>query len=87
MLGIDRDSGELAELFDEQNEAVKLAIQHIIKAAKKAERKVGICGQGPSDHPPFAAFLVEAGIDSISLNPDSVVQVKRLVAEREVLKA
>jgi len=87
VLGIDRDSGELAELFDEQNEAVKLAIQHIIKAAKKAERKVGICGQGPSDHPPFAAFLVEAGIDSISLNPDSVVQVKRLVAEREVLKA
>ncbi|MEO0828187.1 MAG: phosphoenolpyruvate synthase, partial [Cyanobacteria bacterium J06642_9] len=83
VLGVDRDSGELAELFDEQDEAVKLAIAHVIKTAHAAGRKVGICGQAPSDYPEFAAFLVEQGIDSISLNPDSVVQVKRIVAEQE----
>ncbi|MEM9908481.1 MAG: phosphoenolpyruvate synthase [Cyanobacteria bacterium P01_D01_bin.44] len=83
VLGVDRDAGELAELFDEQDEAVKLAIQHVIKTAHEAGRKVGICGQAPSDHPEFAAFLVEAGIDSISLNPDSVVQVKQRIAEQE----
>ncbi|MGF1457509.1 MAG: phosphoenolpyruvate synthase [Leptolyngbyaceae cyanobacterium] len=83
VLGVDRDAGDLADLFDEQNEAVKIAIQHVIKTAHAAGRKVGICGQAPSDHPEFAAFLVEAGIDSISLNPDSVVKVKQLVAQRE----
>ena len=83
VLGVDRDSGELADLFDEQDEAVKLAITQVIEKAHAAGRKVGICGQAPSDHPDFAAFLVDAGIDSISLNPDSVVQVKRAVAERE----
>ncbi|MEO0488001.1 MAG: phosphoenolpyruvate synthase [Cyanobacteria bacterium J06659_2] len=83
LLGVDRDSGELAELFDEQDEAVKLAIAHVIKTAHAAGRKVGICGQAPSDYPEFAAFLVAQGIDSISLNPDSVVQVKRIVAEQE----
>ncbi|MFE4106883.1 phosphoenolpyruvate synthase [Almyronema epifaneia] len=83
VLGVDRDSSELADLFDETDEAVKLAIEQVIEAAHRHGRKVGICGQGPSDKPEFAAFLVEAGIDSISLNPDSVVQVKRLVAERE----
>ncbi|MGA7935035.1 MAG: phosphoenolpyruvate synthase [Kovacikia sp.] len=82
-LGVDRDSGELAHLFDERNPAVKWMIQHLITAAKAAGRKVGICGQGPSDFPDFAAFLVDLGIDSMSLNPDSVVQVKRCVAERE----
>jgi len=83
VLGVDRDSGELADLFDETDEAVKLAITKVIEAAHRHGRKVGICGQGPSDNPEFAAFLVEAGIDSMSLNPDSVVQVKRLVAEKE----
>jgi pyruvate,water dikinase len=82
-LGVDRDSGELAHLFDERNPAVKWMIQHLIKTAKAAGRKVGICGQGPSDFPDFAAFLVELGIDSMSLNPDSVIQVKRRVAEQE----
>ncbi len=83
VLGVDRDSGELAELFDERDLAVKRMIQRLIKTAHEAGRKVGICGQAPSDHPDFAEFLVEAGIDSISLNPDSVVKVKRRVAEVE----
>ncbi|PSN19822.1 phosphoenolpyruvate synthase [filamentous cyanobacterium CCP5] len=83
ILGVDRDSGELAELFDETDEAVQLAITKVIEAAHRNHIKVGICGQGPSDNPDFAAFLVEQGIDSMSLNPDSVVQVKKLVAERE----
>jgi len=83
ILGVDRDSAALADLFDEQDDAVKLAIRHVIKAAHAAGRKVGICGQGPSDYPEFAQFLVEAGIDSISLNPDSVIQVKRRVAQQE----
>ncbi len=83
ILGVDRDSAALADLFDEQDEAVKIAIQHVIKEAHAAGRKVGICGQGPSDYPEFAQFLVKAGIDSISLNPDSVIQVKRRVAQQE----
>ncbi|MGB3191164.1 MAG: phosphoenolpyruvate synthase [Limnoraphis sp.] len=83
VLGVDRDSGELAELFDERDLAVKRMIQRLIKTAHEAGRKVGICGQAPSDYPDFAEFLVEAGIDSISLNPDSVVKVKRRVAEVE----
>ena len=85
VLGVDRDSAELAHLFDERNLAVKRAIRHLIDTAKQNGRKVGICGQGPSDYPDFAAFLVEAGIDSMSLNPDSVVRVKRRVAEVEAL--
>ncbi|NEQ32800.1 MAG: phosphoenolpyruvate synthase, partial [Leptolyngbya sp. SIO4C5] len=83
VLGVDRDSSDLAELFDETDEAVQLAITQVIEAAHRHNRKVGICGQGPSDKPEFAAFLVKAGIDSMSLNPDSVVQVKRLVADKE----
>lgn len=75
VLGVDRDSQELAPLFDENNEAVKRMIQQVIQVAKKCGKKIGICGQAPSDYPDFAAFLVEAGIDSISLNPDSVIQV------------
>ncbi|MGB3495952.1 MAG: phosphoenolpyruvate synthase [Elainellaceae cyanobacterium] len=85
ILGVDRDAGDLAELFDEQDEAVKLAILQVIEKAHAAGKKVGICGQAPSDYPEFAAFLVKAGIDSISLNPDSVVQVKQRVAEQERL--
>lgn len=83
VLGVDRDSGELSDLFDERDEAVKCAIEMVIKAAHEKGRKVGICGQGPSDHPDFAAFLVRAGIDSISLNPDSVISVIREVAKQE----
>jgi pyruvate,water dikinase len=83
VLGVDRASSELSYLFDERNEAVKRLIRHLIPAAHQAGCKVGICGQAPSDYPDFAAFLVEAGIDSISLNPDSIVQVKQRVAEAE----
>ncbi len=83
ILGVDRDSAELSHLFDERNEAVKKMISDLIATAHKVDCKVGICGQAPSDYPEFAAFLVEAGIDSISLNPDSVVGVKRLVSEVE----
>ncbi|MBW3660187.1 MAG: phosphoenolpyruvate synthase [Gemmatimonadetes bacterium] len=83
VLGVDRDSGKLAELFDERNEAVQEMIASVIRDAHETGRKVGICGQGPSDYPDFAAFLVEQGIDSMSLNPDSLVEVKRRVAEVE----
>ncbi|MEK7486274.1 MAG: phosphoenolpyruvate synthase, partial [Planctomycetota bacterium] len=81
VLGVDRDSAMLAELFDERNEAVKQMIRMVIKSAHQKGRKVGICGQAPSDHPDFAQFLVEAGIDSISLNPDSFVKVKSHLAK------
>ncbi len=77
ILGVDRDSAELSDLFDERNPAVKQAIRTIIEGAHAHDCKVGICGQAPSDHPDFATFLVEAGIDSISLNPDSVIDVIR----------
>ncbi|MEQ8997425.1 MAG: phosphoenolpyruvate synthase [Coleofasciculus sp. B1-GNL1-01] len=83
MLGVDRDSGDLSHLFDERNLALKKTIRRLIQTAHQCDRKVGICGQAPSDHPEFAAFLVEAGIDSISLNPDSVSQVKQQVAQQE----
>lgn len=73
-LGLDRDSGVIAHLFDERNDAVKALLSMAIKAAKARGKYVGICGQGPSDHEDFAAWLVEQGIDSVSLNPDSVVE-------------
>ncbi|MGE0426341.1 MAG: phosphoenolpyruvate synthase [Reyranellaceae bacterium] len=82
-LGVDRDSAELAELFDEQDEAVKWMIRNVIVEAHKAGAKVGLCGQAPSDHPEFAEFLVECGIDSLSVSPDSFVAVKRRVAAAE----
>ncbi|MHA7817610.1 MAG: phosphoenolpyruvate synthase [Pseudohaliea sp.] len=82
-LGIDRDSAELSDLFDERNPAITAMIRSLIERAHRAGRPVGLCGQAPSDHPEFAAFLVEAGIDSISLNPDSVVRVTRIVSEAE----
>ena len=83
VLGVDRDSSDLADLFDEQNDAVKAEIGHLIRVAHEKNRKVGICGQAPSDHPDFAEFLVEQGIDSISLNPDSVISVIKQVAKTE----
>ncbi|MFK7731209.1 MAG: phosphoenolpyruvate synthase [Pseudomonadales bacterium] len=73
-LGLDRDSGLVAHLFDERNEAIKALLTMAIQACKKAGKYVGICGQGPSDHPDFAKWLVEQGIDSVSLNPDSVIE-------------
>lgn len=82
-LGVDRDSGELAELFDEQDEAVKWMIRNVIAEARKAGAEVGLCGQALSDHPEFAEFLVACGIDSISVSPDSFVAVKRRVAAAE----
>ncbi|MBI4924069.1 MAG: phosphoenolpyruvate synthase [Devosia nanyangense] len=82
-LGVDRDSGELAGLFDEQDEAVKWMIASVIAKANKAGAKIGLCGQAPSDHPEFARFLVECGIDSVSVSPDSFVEVKRIVAAAE----
>lgn len=82
-LGVDRDSSELAYLFDEGNEAVKASIARLIEGAHKKKRKVGLCGQAPSDHPDFASFLVKAGIDSISVNPDSLLSVVEKVAETE----
>ncbi|MCW6048791.1 phosphoenolpyruvate synthase [Lyngbya sp. CCAP 1446/10] len=82
-LGLDRDSALVAHIFDERNEAVKRMIEIAIKAAKKYDRKIGICGQAPSDYPEFARFLVELGIDSISLNPDSVLKTLLDVAKVE----
>jgi pyruvate,water dikinase len=82
-LGVDRDSAELAELFDEQDEAVKWMIESVIREAHKAGAKVGLCGQAPSDHPEFAEFLVACGIDSMSVSPDSFIAVKKHVAAAE----
>ncbi|RQS14188.1 phosphoenolpyruvate synthase [Burkholderia sp. Bp8991] len=82
-LGVDRDSAELAGLFDEQNAAVKWMIARVIESARNAGAKVGLCGQAPSDHPAFADFLVACGIDSVSVSPDSFIAVKRRVAAAE----
>ena len=82
-LGLDRDSALVSHLFDERNAAVKVMVQRVIEKAKAKGRKVGICGQAPSDYPEFAAFLVELGIDSISLNPDSVLKTLLTIAKTE----
>jgi pyruvate,water dikinase len=83
VLGVDRDSAELKDLFDERNEAITRTISQLLELAQRNHTPVGICGQAPSDYPDFAAFLVERGIDSISLNPDSVITVIRQVAKTE----
>jgi pyruvate, water dikinase len=82
-LGLDRDSELVAHLFDERNEAVKRTIAKAITTVKQHGRKIGICGQAPSDYPEFARFLVEQGIDSISLNPDSVIKTMLEIAAAE----
>jgi pyruvate,water dikinase len=82
-LGLDRDSSLVARLFDERSHAVKRMIQQAIVTAKQHDRKIGICGQAPSDYPEFARFLVEQGIDSISLNPDSVLKTLLEIAAVE----
>jgi pyruvate,water dikinase len=85
-LGLDRDSALVAHLFDERNEGVKRMVKMAIETAKAHNRKIGICGQAPSDYPEFAQFLVELGIDSISLNPDSVLKTILRIAEVEKAK-
>ncbi len=82
-LGLDRDAGNLAFIGNEKNEAVKTLIAVAIKGAKKHGKKIGICGQGPSDFPDFAEFLVRQGIDSISLNPDTVLNTRIKIAQLE----
>ena len=84
-MGADRDSGILNNMgyFDERNEAVKRAISILVKAAHKYGKTISICGQGPSQYPEFAEFLVEQGVDSMSVNPDTVIYTKRLVASVE----
>ncbi|UXL39717.1 MULTISPECIES: phosphoenolpyruvate synthase [Pseudomonas] len=80
-LGLDRDSGVIAHLFDERNPAVKKLLSNAIQACNKAGKYIGICGQGPSDHPDLALWLMEQGIESVSLNPDSVLETWFFLAE------
>ncbi|MBL7054458.1 phosphoenolpyruvate synthase [Candidatus Woesearchaeota archaeon] len=82
-LGLDRDSELVSHIFDERNEAVKSLIANVIKKAKKNKRKIGICGQAPSDYPEFAQFLVDCRIDSISLNPDTVIKTTLAILDEE----
>lgn len=82
-LGVDRDSQLVADVYDENNEAIKRLLSIVIKVAKASGRKIGICGQAPSDYPDFARFLVQLGIDSISLNPDTVVKTTMAILKEE----
>jgi pyruvate,water dikinase len=82
-LGIDRDSEVLAPLFDERDPGVKRLISMVVESAHKKGRKVGICGQAPSDYPEFAEFLAGLGIDSMSLTPDSLPGVARRIARKK----
>ena len=82
-LGVDRDSEIVSDVYDERNEAVKEMIRTVLKKAKKNKRHIGICGQAPSDFPDFAQFLVREGIDSISLNPDTVIKTTLKIVEEE----
>jgi len=82
-LGLDRDSGLVAEGFDERNPAVKAMLKMAIEACKAQGKYVGICGQGPSDHPDLAEWLMEQGIDSVSLNPDTVIDTWNMLASKE----
>ena len=84
-LGVDRDSEIVAHVFDERDPAVERLIAQAIREARRLGRKIGLCGQAPSDYPEFARFLVECGIDSMSLNPDAVVSVTQLVAAAEAV--
>ena len=83
VLGVDRDSELVAPIFDERNPAVLAMIAAVIEAARAAGRKIGICGQAPSDYPEFARFLVERGITSISLNPDALIRGLEAIAAAE----
>jgi pyruvate,water dikinase len=79
-LGLDRDSSVVAKAFDERDEAVKTLMAMAIKACKVRSKYVGICGQGPSDHPELARWLLDQGIESMSLNPDTVVETWMFLA-------
>jgi len=83
-LGLDRDSGIIANLFDERDPAVKKMLHMAISACKKQNKYIGICGQGPSDHPDLAEWLLAEGIESMSLNPDTVVETWLLLAGQKV---
>jgi pyruvate,water dikinase len=83
VLGLDRDSEKVSRIFDERDDAVKRMVQFVIERAKKNGKKIGICGQAPSDYPEFAEFLVHCGIDSISLNPDTVVKMTERILQVE----
>jgi pyruvate,water dikinase len=83
-LGLDRDSAIIARLFDERDDAVKALLKMAIDACRKAGKYVGICGQGPSDHPDLARWLVDQGIESMSLNPDTVVETWLFLAGNKV---
>ncbi len=82
-LGVDRDSALVAHVYSESNPAVKLLIQRVVGVANKLGKHIGFCGQAPSDNIEFAQFLVECGIESISLNPDTVVKTTLAIAETE----
>ena len=82
-LGVDRDSALVADIFDERNEAVTRMIEHVISVAKKRKRKIDICGDAPSTYPEFAEFLVDCGIDSISLSPDAVLRTRVVISKHE----
>jgi pyruvate,water dikinase len=82
-LGVDRESAKIAHIFDERNEAVKRMLEMAIDACKKANKYIGICGQAPSDYPEITEFLVKHGIDSISLNPDSIYKMHKVVTDLE----
>jgi pyruvate, water dikinase len=86
-LGLERDSAIVAHLFDERNAAVMRLVQDVIRRARACGRKVGICGQAPSDYPEFARFLVTCGIDSISLNPDTVLKTTQDIVALEHQRA
>jgi len=83
-LGLDRDSALIADLFDERDDAVKIMLKMTIEACKERGKYVGICGQGPSDHPDLALWLVDQGIESMSLNPDSVIETWLFLAGESV---
>ena len=83
VLGVDRDSEIVSHIYDENDKAVKKMIKDLIQKAKKHNRKVGICGQAPSDYPEFAAWLAKQGIDSMSLTPDSIVEATKSIARAE----
>jgi pyruvate,water dikinase len=83
VLGLDRDSEKVSHIFDERDPAIKRMIQWVIEAAKRKNKKIGICGQAPSDYPDFAEFLVRCGIDSMSLNPDTVIKATDKVLQTE----
>jgi len=83
VLGVDRDNAKIAYIGDERNQAVKEMISKVIKLCRQKKKYCGICGQGPSDIPEFAEFLVKEGIESMSLNPDTVIKTTLIMAKKE----